>query len=57
MDISGAAAIAFVVSAVSAFIAAFRDDFFPKVQKLALAVAFAATGFLLLVVDRLALLK
>jgi len=57
MDISGAAALSFAVATVSAAIAAFRDDIFPKVQKVALAVAFAALGFLLLVVDKLALVK
>jgi apolipoprotein N-acyltransferase len=57
MDISGAAALSFAVATVSAAIAAFREDIFPKVQKVALAVAFAALGFLLLVVDKLALVK
>jgi hypothetical protein len=57
MDISGASAIAFAVAAISAGIAAFRNDIFPKVEKVALAVCFAAIGFLLLVVDSLSVAK
>lgn len=37
--------VLFVFAAVSAAIAAFRADIFPKVEKVALAVAAVATGF------------
>ena len=47
MDQNIALVIAFGAAAVSAAIAAFREDIFPKVQKTALAVCFAAIGFLI----------
>lgn len=47
MDQNVAIAIAFIAAIVSAVIAAFREDIFPKVQKTALAVCFAAIGFLI----------
>jgi hypothetical protein len=37
--------VLFAASAVTATVETFRRDFFPKVNKLALAVAFAATAF------------
>ena len=37
--------VLFVFAAVSAAIAAFRADIFPKVEKVALAVAAVATSF------------
>lgn len=43
--------ILFAAAVVTAAIDAFREDIFPKVKKLALAVAFAATAFLLQVTD------
>ena len=47
MDVTLAEVILFAASAVSALIAAVRNDWIPKVEKLALAVCFAATAFLL----------
>jgi uncharacterized membrane protein len=47
VDISTAEVVLFAASVVSAALAAFRNDILPKVEKLALAVAFAATAFLL----------
>jgi len=41
----------FGASIVTALIAAFREDILPKVKKLALAVAFAASAFLVQVTD------
>lgn len=46
MDKETAVLVLFALSAVTAFIAAVREDWVPKVQKLALAVAFAASGLL-----------
>ena len=46
-----AVVILFAASAVTALIAAFREDIFPKVKKLALALAFAAIAFLVQVTD------
>jgi len=47
MDAAFAQIVLFAASAVSALIAAVRNDWLPKVGKLALAVSFAATAFLL----------
>jgi hypothetical protein len=44
-------ALLFGASVVTAGLAAFREDIFPKVKKLALAVCFAASAFLLQVTD------
>ncbi len=41
----------FASSAVSAAIAAVREDWIPKINKLALAVCLAATAFLVQVAD------
>jgi hypothetical protein len=49
MNITGAEVVAFAAAAVTAFIAAVRNDWFPKVEKVALAVCFAAVGFFLMV--------
>jgi hypothetical protein len=57
MDLSGAEVVAFVLSAVTAFIAAVRNDWLPKIEKLALAVCFAAIGLLLAVVGHIAISK
>ena len=46
MDKDTAVFVLFVLSAVTALIAAVREDWVPKVQKLVLAVCFAATGLL-----------
>jgi uncharacterized membrane protein len=43
--------VLFVAAIISALIAAFREDILPKVKKLALAVAFAATAFLVQATD------
>lgn len=51
MDKQVAEAILFVAASVSAGLAAFRDDFFPKVKKLALAVSLVALAFLIQVTD------
>jgi hypothetical protein len=51
MNITGAEVVAFVLATITAFVAAIRDDWFPKVQKLALAVAFASFGFFLMVAE------
>jgi hypothetical protein len=51
MDNHTAVVVLFAASAVSAFIAAIREDWIPKVHKLALAVAFAATAFLVQVTN------
>jgi hypothetical protein len=47
MDITLTEVILFAASAVTALIAAVRNDWLPKVEKLALAVCFAATAFVL----------
>ena len=46
-----AVALLFLASIVTALIAAFREDILPKVKKLALSVAFAASALLLQVTD------
>jgi hypothetical protein len=46
-----AVGIAYGAAAITALVAAFREDIWPKVQKLALAVAFAAIGFLIQATD------
>ena len=43
--------VLFAASAVTALIAAFREDIVPKVKKVALAVCFAATAFLVQATD------
>lgn len=53
MNTTLAEVILFVASAVSALIAAFRADILPKVEKVALAVCFAATGFVVYFMDKL----
>jgi hypothetical protein len=45
--------ILFAASAVTALIAAVRNDWLPKVEKVALAICFAATAFLLQFFQRL----
>jgi len=57
MDLSGAEVVAFALSAVTAFIAAVRNDWLPKVEKLALAVCFAAIGLLLAVAGSISVSK
>jgi hypothetical protein len=44
MDASTAAVVLFVASAVTAAVAAVRNDIFPKVEKTAAAIALAAAG-------------
>lgn len=51
MDKETAAFILFALAAVTAFIDAVREDWVPKVKKLALAVGFAATGLLVVFTD------
>lgn len=47
MDKTFAEVVLFAASAVTALVAAVRNDWLPKVEKLALAVCFAAMAFLI----------
>ena len=51
MDEALAVIILFVAAIITALIAAFREDILPKVKKLALAVAFAASALLVKFTD------
>ena len=57
MNITGAEVVLFVLATISATIAAFRADIFPKVETLALAVAFAAAAFFLEVAHHFSITK
>lgn len=52
MDKAFAEVVLFAAAAVSALVAAVRNDWLPKVEKLALAVCFAATAFLIQWINR-----
>jgi hypothetical protein len=53
MNVNLAEVVLFAASAVTALIAAVRNDWLPKVEKVALAICFAATAFLLQFFQRL----
>ena len=57
MTLDGAEVVAYALATITAVIAAVRNDWFPKVQKLALAVAFASFGFFLSVAQALSVSK
>jgi hypothetical protein len=57
MSFSGAEVVLFALSAVTALVAAVRNDWLPKVEKVALAVCFAASAWLLSVANHISVGK